>query len=120
MVLNTGVGGGAHAIGESDAPLGDGFEAVFGINAASRVFIVIALTGLVASFHTIIYAYGRVLFALSRAGYIPRRLSVTGRYQTPTMALVVGAVVGLMCAVVLQLTGADQPSVHLRIQIHCL
>jgi len=107
LVLNSGVGGGAFAIGESAAPLGDGFEAVFGISAASRVFIVVALTGLIASFHTIIYAYGRVLFALSRAGYIPRGLSITGRNHTPALALVVGAVIGLACTVVLDWTGAQ-------------
>lgn len=105
LVLNTGVGGGAGAIGTSDAPLGDGFVAVFGISPASRTFIAIALTGLVASFHTIIYAYGRVLFALSRAGYIPRWISITGRSHTPAIALVLGAGVGLCCALVLHLTG---------------
>jgi ethanolamine permease len=106
LILNSGVGKGAGAIGKSDAPLGDGFEAVFGINPASKLLIVIALTGLIASFHTIIYAYGRVLFALSRAGYIPRWISVTGRSQAPTSALLLGAVIGLVCAVGLQLTGA--------------
>ncbi len=95
LVLNTGVGGGAMALSTSDAPLGDGFRAVFGNNATSRVLGLVALTGLVASFHTIIYAYGRVLFALSRAGYFPRWISITGRSQTPWVALVLGAVVGL-------------------------
>ncbi|HAB10935.1 MAG TPA: amino acid ABC transporter permease, partial [Planctomycetaceae bacterium] len=95
LVLNTGVGGGAEALSTSDAPLGDGFRAVFGNNATSRVLGLVALTGLVASFHTIIYAYGRVLFALSRAGYFPRWISITGRSQTPWVALVLGAVVGL-------------------------
>jgi ethanolamine permease len=104
LVLNTGVGGGAGAIGTSDAPLGDGFVAVFGISPTSSVFIAIALTGLVASFHTIIYAYGRVLFALSRAGYIPRWISITGKSHTPAIALVLGAGVGLCCALVLYLS----------------
>ncbi len=98
LVLNSGVGGGAAAIGASDAPLGDGFKAVFGEGATTALLTLIALTGLVASFHTIIYAYGRVLFALSRAGYFPRWMSLTGRYQTPGLALVLGAVVGLLCA----------------------
>ncbi|MCA9077813.1 MAG: ethanolamine permease [Planctomycetaceae bacterium] len=103
LVFNSGVGSGAGAIGESDAPLGDGLEAVFGISPTSKVFTVIALTGLIASFHTIIYAYGRVLFALSRAGYIPRWISVTGQHHTPTTALIVGALIGLACAFVLHL-----------------
>jgi ethanolamine permease len=105
LVLNSGVGNGAGALGQSDAPLGDGLEAVFGIRPASRVFTVIALTGLIASFHTIIYAYGRVLFALSRAGYIPRWISVTGGTHTPAIALVLGAAVGLICTITLHVTG---------------
>lgn len=113
LVLNSGVGGGAIAIGASDAPLGLGFEAVFGIGAASRVLTVVALTGLVASFHTIIYAYGRVLFALSRAGYIPRWISLTGPAHTPYAALILGAVIGLACAALIEFTksGDDKNSV---------
>jgi ethanolamine permease len=105
LVLNSGVGGGAAAIGASDAPLGDGFRAVFGIGAASSLLTVVALTGLIASFHTIIYAYGRVLFALSRAGYIPRWISLTNGNHTPHMALILGAVIGLLCTVAIQATG---------------
>lgn len=105
LVINTGVGGGAQAIGSSDAPLGDGFEAVFGISSASKVLILVALTGLIASFHTIIYAYGRVLFALSRAGYLPRWISLTGETQTPYVALILGAVVGLLCAIAIKISG---------------
>ena len=95
LVLNTGVGGGALALSKSTAPLEDGFKAVLGNTATSRILGLVALTGLVASFHTIIYAYGRVGFALSRAGYFPRWISITGRFQTPWVALVLGAVIGL-------------------------
>jgi ethanolamine permease len=64
-----------------------------------------ALTGLVASFHTTIYAYGRVLFALSRAGYIPRWVSRTSRFHTPAAALLVGAAVGLGCTFAIRAFG---------------
>ena len=37
----------------------------------------IAVVGLIASFHTIIFAYGRQIYSLSRAGYFPSFLSVT-------------------------------------------
>ncbi len=107
LVLNSGVGGGAAAIGASDAPLADGFQAVFGIGAASQLLTLIALTGLIASFHTIIYAYGRVLFALSRAGYIPRWISVTNSNHTPYAALILGAAVGFLCTVLIKLTGGS-------------
>ncbi len=66
LFLNTGVGDGANAIGRSAAPLADGFLALMGSSATTRVLTLVALTGMVASFHTIIYAYGRVLFSLSR------------------------------------------------------
>jgi len=105
LVLNTGVGGGAAAIAKSEAPLADGFRAVFGIGAASRVLIFVSLTGMIASFHTIIYAYGRVLFALSRAGYFPRWISLTGKNQTPHLALLLGAVIGFGCAVLIKISG---------------
>ena len=107
LVLNSGIGGGAVAIGNSDAPLSDGFQAVFGTGMASWLLTLLALTGLIASFHTIIYAYGRVLFALSRAGYIPRWISLTNSQHTPYVALILGAAIGLLCTVVISVTGAD-------------
>ncbi len=104
LVLNSGVGGGASEIGASDAPLFDGFRAIFGSGWVTTVLTAVALTGLVASFHTIIYAYGRVLFALSRAGYFPRWISLVNRRHTPHVSLIVGAVVGLLCALVIHAT----------------
>lgn len=107
LVLNSGVQGGAAAIGVSDAPLANGFEAVFGSGATTALLTLIALTGLIASFHTIIYAYGRVLFALSRAGYFPRWISVTGsKTHTPHYALIVGAGIGLLCAFLIDQFGS--------------
>jgi ethanolamine permease len=100
LVLNSGVGGGARAMMQSDAPLADGFQAILG-TGASTVFILLALTGLVASFHTVIYAYGRVLFALSRAGYFPRWISLVNRRHCPHLALITGAVIGFLCALVI-------------------
>jgi ethanolamine permease len=106
LLLNAGVGGGAAAIARSPAPLGDGFVAVFGRGATTAALTLVALAGLVASFHAIIYAYGRVLFALSRAGYFPRWLSVTGRVtRTPHRALLAGALVGFLAAFVMDRFG---------------
>ncbi|MDZ4698384.1 MAG: ethanolamine permease [Rhodothermales bacterium] len=103
LVLNSGVGGGAAVIGASAAPLEEGFRAVFGGGATTTLLTIVALTGLVASFHTIIYAYGRVLFALSRAGYFPRWISVTGKNRTPYVALLLGGAIGFAGAVVIHL-----------------
>ncbi len=41
----------------------------------------VGLLGLIASFFSIIYAYSRQTFALSRAGYLPKILSVTGQAE---------------------------------------
>ncbi|WP_020180378.1 amino acid permease [Methylopila sp. M107] len=76
-------------------PLLDGFKAIYGDKGAVILGLV-ALTGLIASFHTILYAQGRQIYSLSRAGYFPRGLSVThAKYKTPHIAMLVGAAVGL-------------------------
>jgi ethanolamine permease len=102
LLLNTGVDGGAASIGTSATPLFDGFKGVFGEGTAAELLALIGLTGLIASFFTIIYAYGRNTYSLSRAGYFPKWLSVThGTRNTPHRALIVGAVVGYALAVLI-------------------
>lgn len=107
LFLNPAVAPGADGIGKSGAPLADGFKTVFGEGPFTTALIVISITGLIASFHTIIYGYGRVLFSLSRAGYIPRWLSLTSKYHTPALALIVGGVIGLACATMIQFAGKE-------------
>jgi len=95
LFLNTGVDGGAKDIGVSATPLFDGFKAVFGSGTSAELLGLIGLFGLIASFFTIIYAYGRNTYSLSRAGYFPKVLSITSRKRrTPHVALIAGAVVG--------------------------
>ena len=73
----------------------------FGVNPAIPALMVVG--GLVASFHAIIYAYGRRIFSLSRAGYLPRWLSLTqSRTRTPHLALIAGAVVGYLVALFIE------------------
>ena len=63
---------------------------------------IVALTGLIASFHTILYAQGRQIYSLSRAGYFPTALSVThATYKTPHVAMIVGSIVGLAIMLVI-------------------
>jgi ethanolamine permease len=86
---------GAFALGTSGEPILDGFRAIFGLDVAKPLALA-AVTGLVASFHAIIFGYGRQIYSLSRAGYFPHFLSVThGTHKTPNVALIAGAVVGL-------------------------
>jgi ethanolamine permease len=86
---------GAFALGSSGEPILDGFRAIYGSGLA-KLLALFAVAGLVASFHAIIFAYGRQIYSLSRAGYFPHFLSVTdGDHKTPNVALIAGAVVGL-------------------------
>jgi len=86
---------GAFALGTSGEPILDGFRAIYGLNAAGALALA-AVIGLVASFHAIIFASGRQIYSLSRAGYFPHFLSVThGAHKTPNVALIAGAVIGL-------------------------
>ncbi len=95
---------GAFALGTSGEPILDGFRAIFGSNWA-KALALIAVTGLVASFHAIIFAYGRQIYSLSRAGYFPHFLSVThGTHKTPNVALVAGGLVGLAVMLVVWFT----------------
>ena len=88
------IGVGSFALGKSGEPLLDGFRAIYG-GSAAKILAFIAVIGLIASFHTIIYAKGRQIYSLSRAGYFPTALSVThGGYKTPHVAMIVGALVG--------------------------
>ena len=101
-------GSGRTGDGKKVGPLGEGFKAIFGSGGMTLFLTLIALTGLIASFHTIIYAYGRVLFALSRAGYFPRWISRTSGQKTPHRALILGAVIGRACALVLHFLGKKE------------
>jgi ethanolamine permease len=101
LFINTALPGGASLYGASGFPLLDGFKAIFG--STGKVAYVLGLLfeiGLIASFFTIIFAYGRNTFSLSRAGYFPKFLSEThGRRKTPHVALIAGALVGYAVAV---------------------
>jgi ethanolamine permease len=95
LFLNTGVAPGADGLKASGEPLLDGFRTTLGSSTAAALLGLFALTGLIASFHTIIYAYGRNIYSLSRAGYFPHWMSVTSsKRRTPHVALILGAVVG--------------------------
>jgi ethanolamine permease len=96
LFLTTGAGGAAE-MQSSGNPL---VEAL-GDGVAAKIVNYIGLAGLIASFFSIIYAYSRQLFALSRAGYLPKSLSITNKRKAPVLALIVPGVIGF----VLSLTG---------------
>ncbi|MFB9136262.1 ethanolamine permease [Vibrio olivae] len=94
VVLLTGAAG-AQVMGESAVPLVDALN----MNEYGKLatFVnVLGLAGLIASFFSIIYGYSRLVFALSRAGYLPKNLSLTSKRKSPVRALVYPAVLGFI------------------------
>jgi ethanolamine permease len=107
LFLNAGIEPGSEGISGSAEPLLDGLKTIFGGGTAASILGLIAVTGLVASFHTIIYAYGRNIFSLSRAGYYPQPLSLThGTRNTPYVALIGGALLGYALAWIIREAGS--------------
>lgn len=105
LVLTFGPGGaGAHRLQAAGNPLVVALQASGRSNAAASFVNLAGLAGLVASFFSIVFAYSRQTFALSRAGYLPRVLSLTSQRKAPYLALLVPGVVGFL----LSLTGQGE------------
>jgi ethanolamine permease len=102
MLLNASIGSpeagklhGSFSLATSTEPLLDGFRVIYGAETA-KLLALCAVIGLIASFHTIIFAFGRQIYSLSRAGYYPSFMSIThGVRKTPHVALFTGAAIGL-------------------------
>ncbi len=92
---------GSSVVQGSDNPLPEAIRAVRGDGSVLADFVNYAgLAGLIASFFSIIYAYSRQLFALSRAGYLPKSLSLTSGRNTPWVALIVPGTIGFILATI--------------------
>jgi ethanolamine permease len=103
MLVTAPGGAGSAAIAESDNPLPLALREAYGGNTWLADFVNYAgLAGLVASFFSIVFAYSRQLFALSRAGYLPRWLSRTSTRKTPYLALIVPGTIGFLLAAITQ------------------
>ena len=96
LILVLGVGAaGANLLKDLGAPLVDALVAVYGQNTWLASFVnFVGLAGLVASFFSIIYAYSRQIFALSRAGYLPTSLSLTNKNKAPYLAIIIPGLIG--------------------------
>lgn len=79
-------------------PLPQAMKAAVG--AASgwlHMLVWLGLFGLVASFHGIIMGYSRQIFAMARAGYLPRLLATLHPTRgTPWVAILAGGLVGIL------------------------
>jgi ethanolamine permease len=91
---------GSFSLSTSTEPLLDGFRVMYGTGAA-KTLAFLAVIGLIASFHTIIYAYGRQIYSLARAGYYLPFMSLTNAKKTPHMALYAGSVLGFATMLIL-------------------
>ncbi len=91
---------GAFSLSTSGEPLLDGFRVLYGSGAA-KTLAFLAVIGLIASFHTIIYAYGRQIYSLARAGYYLPFMSLTNDKKVPHMALYVGTALGFATMMIL-------------------
>lgn len=86
---------GAEATGDSGVPLVTALKNS-GSETLGTIVNVLGLAGLIASFFSIIIGYSRLVFALSRAGYLPKFMSLTSSRKAPTWALVVPGVLGFI------------------------
>jgi ethanolamine permease len=101
VALFVGAGaGGADVMSGALAPLSEAVNVTQGENWLWWIVTVAGLTGFLASFHSIIFAFSRIIYALSRAGYLPRFLSLTSARKAPYFALIIPSVLGLIAAIV--------------------
>jgi ethanolamine permease len=98
LILVTGAGGaGTSALMHSSNPLITALSQAYGHWTWMNGFVnFVGLAGLIASFFSIIYAYSRQVFALSRAGYLPRVLSRTNKRNAPVLALIIPGLIGFL------------------------
>jgi ethanolamine permease len=85
------------ALSNINDPLPQAMKMIVGENSGwLHMLVWIGLFGLIASFHGIILGYSRQIFALSRAGFMPKFFGVVNdKYKTPHRAIIAGAVVGV-------------------------
>ena len=101
LVLNPGVVG-SQQIGGSGTPLLDGLAVIFPDGRIASIISLFALTGLIASLQGIMFAAGRNIYSLSRAGYYPKFLSLTGsQTKAPWVALLAATVIGIFLIIFL-------------------
>jgi ethanolamine permease len=96
MIFAGGVGD-WRTISNINDPLPQAMKVVVGGSSSwLHLLVWIGVLGLIASFHGIIMGYSRQLYALARAGYLPRFLAqVHPTRRTPHWAILTGGVVGI-------------------------
>lgn len=97
----------------TDSPLIAAMRAAGAGTGATMIVNVAGLIALAASFFSVLYAYSRQLFALSRAGYLPSILTRTNRRQAPWVALLIPG------AIAFALSAYDDAEPLLLVAVFC-
>ncbi len=97
VMIFAGGAGDWKALSNINDPLPQAMKMIVGEHSGwLHMLVWIGLFGLIASFHGIILGYSRQIFALSRAGYMPKFFGeVNDSFKTPHRAIIAGAVVGV-------------------------
>jgi len=85
------------ALANINDPLPQAMKIVVGASSGwLHLLVWIGLLGLIASFHGIIMGYSRQIFALARAGLLPKVLAaIHPRWRTPHLAILAGGAIGI-------------------------
>ena len=97
VMLFAGAAGDWTKLANINDPLPQAMKIVVGAKSGwLHMLVWLGLFGLIASFHGIILGYSRQIFALARAGYLPRYFDkVHPRFRTPHRAIIAGGVIGI-------------------------
>ncbi|MDI1299062.1 ethanolamine permease [Methylotenera sp.] len=97
VMIFAGGAGDWKALSNINDPLPQAMKMIVGEHSGwLHMLVWIGLFGLIASFHGIILGYSRQIFALSRAGYMPKYFGeVNNKFKTPHRAIIAGSVVGV-------------------------
>lgn len=105
---------GAAAIATSGEPYADGMKYVFGTDTLlARIFSIGTIIASLTGYPACIYAYSRIFFAMSRAGYLPQFISVTNDRGIPARAAILGGALALAITVLFVLLGGEDSSIGL-------
>lgn len=98
VMLSAGGTGDWTSLANRNDPLPEAMKRVVGESSGwLHMLVWIGLFGLIASFHGIILGYSRQIFAMARAGFLPRALAeLHPRYATPHRATWLGGAIGLV------------------------
>lgn len=125
LVFNTGIGievpgesgevlRGAAAVAKTGEPHAAGMDYVFGKDnfLADLLGVGTLLAGLTGG-PACMYSYGRIFFAMSRAGYLPQWISVTNDRGIPARATILGSALSLVVTALFILAGGEGTAIGL-------